>query len=71
MAAYVDFFQWRDWGKILMGLHINYESVQAYPLERKEVSTKEEPKAKLKAIKETGVIQLDENLELHGIPKGA
>ncbi len=68
---YDNFFQWRDWGKELMDLHINYESVQPYPLERKEVSTKEEPKAKLKALKESGVIQLDENTELHGIPKEA
>ena len=54
-----------------MELHINYESGQPYPLQRKEVNTKEEPKAKLKALKETGVIQLDENTELHGIPKEA
>jgi hypothetical protein len=30
-----------------------------------------EPKAKLKAMKETGVIELDENTELYGIPKEA
>jgi predicted helicase len=54
-----------------MDLHINYESVQPYSLVRKEVGTKPEPKAKLRALKETGVIQLDENTELHGIPKEA
>jgi len=68
---YENFFQWRDWGKQLMNLHINYESVEPYPLDQKEVNTKEQPKAKLKALKETGVIQLDENTELHGIPKEA
>jgi len=68
---YDNFFQWRNWGKKLMDLHINYESVQPYPLERKEVNTKAESKAKLKALKETGVIQLDENTELHAIPKEA
>ncbi|HEY8690275.1 MAG TPA: type ISP restriction/modification enzyme, partial [Chitinophagaceae bacterium] len=30
-----------------------------------------QPKAKLKALKETGIIQLDENTELHGIPSAA
>ena len=54
-----------------MELHINYESVQPYPLVIKEVGAREEPKAKLKALKESGVIQLDENTELHGIPKEA
>ena len=68
---YDNFFQCRDWGKKLMELHINYESVQPYPLQRKEVNTKAEPKAKLKAIKETGMIELDENTELHGIPNEA
>jgi predicted helicase len=68
---YDNFYQWRNWGKKLMDLHINYETVEPYPLQRKEVNTKAEPKAKLKAIKETGVIELDENTELHGIPKEA
>lgn len=68
---YKKFFQWRNWGKKLMDLHINYESIEPYPLKRKEVNTKAEPKAKLKVIKETGVIELDENTELHGIPKEA
>jgi predicted helicase len=68
---YAHFYKWVKWGEQLMELHINYESVQPYPLVRKEVSAKEEPKAKLKALKETGVIQLDENTELHGIPKEA
>ena len=52
-------------------MHINYESVEPYPLQKKEVNTKEQPKSKLKALKEKGVIQLDENTELNGIPKEA
>ncbi len=96
---YENFFQWRDWGKHLMNLHINYETVDSYELSviarrndeaildsntnneiassqpntkpnapRNDVRTY---KAKLKAIKESGIIQLDENTELHGIPKEA
>ena len=29
---YENFFQWRDWGKQLMNLHINYETVAPFPL---------------------------------------
>ena len=47
------------------------KSVQPYPLQQKEVNTKEQPKAKLRALKEDGIIQLDENTELLGIPKEA
>ena len=71
IPLYDDFQQWAAWGKQLMDLHINYETVAPYHLERKEVATKEQPKAKLRAVKEEGIIQLDENTELHGIPKEA
>lgn len=36
ISFYEDFFQWRDWGKSLMDLHINYESAKPFPLERKD-----------------------------------
>ncbi|MEP6467773.1 MAG: type ISP restriction/modification enzyme, partial [Parafilimonas sp.] len=68
---YDNFWQWAKWGKQLMDLHINYETVVPYNLERKEIAVKEQPKAKLKALKDIGVIQLDENTELHNIPKQA
>ncbi|MEJ7671704.1 MAG: type ISP restriction/modification enzyme [Chitinophagaceae bacterium] len=54
-----------------MNRHINYETAEPYKLERKEIATKEQPKAKLKALKDTGVIVLDDNTELHSIPKEA
>lgn len=63
-----NFRQWAAWGKALMHLHINYETAKPYHLERKEIASKESPKAKLKAIKESGIIVLDDNTELHGIP---
>lgn len=34
VPLYEDFWQWAAWGKRLMDLHINYESVEPYPLER-------------------------------------
>lgn len=47
------------------------ETVEPYKLERKELAAKEHPKAKLKALKDIGVIVLDDNTELHGLPKQA
>ena len=36
---YTDFWQWADWGKELMDLHIGYESVAPWPLARTDVPT--------------------------------
>ncbi|MBC7823418.1 MAG: DNA methyltransferase [Candidatus Parcubacteria bacterium] len=68
LPFYADFHQWATWGKTLMDLHLNYETIQPYGLERQEIATKEKPKAKLKADKTQGVIILDENSQLTGIP---
>ncbi|MBA2249171.1 MAG: N-6 DNA methylase [Chitinophagaceae bacterium] len=68
---YENFYQWVKWGEQLMNLHIDYETVEPYPLQLKEIATKETPKAKLKAVKDIGVIILDDNTELHGIPPSA
>ncbi len=68
---YNNFWQWEKWGKELIDLHLNYETVTPFNLERKQIGTRAEPKLKLKALKDTGVIQLDENTELHNIPAGA
>jgi predicted helicase len=68
---YDDFWQWSKWGEQLMNLHINYATAELYKLERKELVAKVNPKAKLKALKDIGVIVLDDNTELHGIPKQA
>lgn len=66
---YDNFQQWAAWGKQLMDLHLNYESSALYKLQKKEVDQKEQPKTRLKARKEIGAIQVDENTELHGIPE--
>ena len=68
IPLYENFWQWGKWGEQLMNLHINYETAAPYPLQQKEIATKEHPKAKLRAIKEDGIIVLDDNTELHGIP---
>lgn len=71
IPLYNNFQQWAKWGKQLMELHLNYETATPYILRRKEVAEKKQPKTKLKAAKEKGIIQLDENTELHGIPTEA
>ncbi|MEY4767813.1 MAG: hypothetical protein RL637_452, partial [Pseudomonadota bacterium] len=65
---YADFFQWANWGKQLMDLHLNYETIEKYPLKRIDLESAKIPKAKLKADKENGIIILDDNTTLSGIP---
>jgi predicted helicase len=62
---YPDFWKWSGWGEKLMKLHIGYETIEPWPLER--IDTPEEksrkaglaPKALLRANKANGNIQFD------------
>lgn len=68
---YDDFRQWAAWGKALMALHIGFESASLYPLNRFDAQVREDgsiPKPKLKADKEHGMIILDEDSSLSGVP---
>jgi len=84
---YADFWQWADWGKELMELHISYESVEPFKLERVEAGPSPQPSPRkrgegaseradaprpmLKADKETGRIVLDSQTTLSGVPAEA
>jgi len=68
---YKDFNQWRDWGKALMELHINYENQPLYDLQESTDDSIKKPKAKLKADKNTHKIILDEATTLSNIPPEA
>jgi predicted helicase len=84
---YADFWQWADWGKALMDLHIGYETVEPFELERIEAGPSpqpsarkrgegaaersEAPKAMLKADREAGRIVLDSQTALSGVPPEA
>ncbi|MEI8134685.1 MAG: type ISP restriction/modification enzyme [bacterium] len=68
---YTDFKKWAKWGEELMELHIGYETVKAAKLSVKSVKSKTPPKAKLKVDKEHGLIILDEDTTIGGIPKEA
>ena len=74
---YDNFQQWANWGKQLMELHIGYEKAAPYNLEATEIIyeiTNPEAhdkiaKAKLKADKVKGTIELDGFTTLSGVPK--
>jgi predicted helicase len=74
---YADFWQWADWGKELMDLHIGYESVEPFALTRADVPDEkarkagQTPKAMLKADKVHGAIILDSETTLSGVPPEA
>jgi predicted helicase len=68
LPFYADFHQWAAWGKALMELHLNYETIEPYDLTRHEIASKDTPKVKLKADKTQGTITLDENTQLTGVP---
>lgn len=74
---YPDFWQWADWGVTLMALHIGYESVEPWPLTRTDVpddkarAAGQSPKAMLKADKDAGLIRLDSETTLVGVPAEA
>jgi len=69
---YQNFSQWVEWGKQLMELHLNYETVTPYPLTRVNLPEKNTaPKPKLKADIDKGSIILDDITTLGGIPKMA
>lgn len=71
---YPDFWQWADWGERLMDLHIHYEMVEPWPLHRIDVPDDKareagvSPTPKLKADKDHGIIVLDSETQLSGIP---
>jgi predicted helicase len=74
---YPDFRRWAGWGKTLMDLHINYETVEPWPLERFDAPDEKaraagvSPKAMLKADHDNGIIRLDTETTLSGIPAAA
>jgi predicted helicase len=71
---YDDFWQWAGWGRQLMALHLNYETAPPYALERIErdpSNSRTAYKSKLRAVKDQGVIELDNLTSLAGIPPEA
>ena len=69
LPFYDNFSQWVEWGSKLMELHINYETVEPYPLTRIDTNNNLKPKTKLKADREKNSINLDDVTFLQDIPK--
>ncbi|MDP3316489.1 MAG: type ISP restriction/modification enzyme [Devosia sp.] len=74
---YPDFWKWVGWGEKLMALHVGYENVEPYALQRidavdeRALAAGVSPKAMLKADKENGSIRLDSETQLTGLPDEA
>jgi predicted helicase len=74
---YPDFWRWAGWGEKLMALHIGYESVEPWPLQRLDVPDEKAraagvaPKTVLKADRDNGIIVLDSETQLSGVPPEA
>lgn len=67
LPFYQNFSQRVNWGKKLMELHINYETIKPYPLKRINIPL-DKPKPKLKVDKLNGKIILDDVTTLENIP---
>ena len=71
-----DFAWWAGKGRELLDLHLGFETVEPWPLERNDVGARHAsplrgdtaPKPILRADKERGVIRLDEQTTLAGVP---
>jgi predicted helicase len=74
---YTDFWKWAEWGERLMALHIGYEMVMPWSLERIDMPDEKSrkaglsPRVVLKADKENGNIELDSETQLTGVPPEA
>jgi predicted helicase len=77
IPLYPNFGQWAGWGKRLMDLHIGYESVTPWPVVRRDVVDERaekagvSPKVTLKSDAGAGLVVLDSETTLSGIPSEA
>ncbi len=70
LPFYSQFHHWRQMGQELLDLHIGFESVEPYPLERVD-SAAELGRPRLGADKAQGIIVLDGQTALRGVPPQA
>lgn len=73
---YPDFARWAAWGEALMSLHIGYQDVEPWPVARIDTPAKKRaegthPKPILKSLPEQGIVRVDEDTQLTGIPPHA
>lgn len=73
---YDDFATWAGWGQQLLDLHIGYEKAEPFKLTRVDTPNPKRakgshPKPKLKSDPDKGVVIVDEDTQLTGIPPEA
>ena len=71
LPLYHDFDLWTKMGRELLDLHIGFESAEPYPLEHRGKDSVAPQRAILRADKERGIITLDEQTTLAGVPSDA
>lgn len=76
IPLYADFRTWRDWGQRLLDLHIGYEAVEPFALTRTDTPDPKRaegttPAVKLKSDPDNGIVVLDTETTLSGIPPEA
>jgi len=70
LPLYDNLYNWVNWGKELMNLHINFENIKPYDITIKEnKNPQKDPISKLKIDKVSKHIILDENTTITNIPK--
>jgi predicted helicase len=72
---YPGFAKWAAWGEALMAMHISYEEVEPWPVERIDTPGNRaegtHPKPILRSDPEKGVVVVDADTQLTGIPPEA
>lgn len=72
---YPDFARWAAWGEALMAMHIGYEDVEPWPVERTDVKAKRaegtHPKPILRSDPDAGLVVIDADTQIGGIPREA
>ena len=73
---YPDFARWVGWGEALMAMHIGYEEVEPWPVERIDTPNPKRaegmhPKPILKSVPEQGLVRVDEDTQITGIRRAA
>lgn len=73
---YPDFAQWAAWGEALMAMHIGYEDVEPWPVTRVDTPDSRRaagthPKPVLKSHPDKGLVVVDADTQITGIPRDA
>ena len=66
-----DFPWWAEQGRALLDLHLGFETIEPYPLERRDADGVTPQRAILRANRDQGSITLDEQTSLAGVPAEA